>query len=79
MACVAKTVIACEFEYAIHQCGELDVLLFGYHRMPTRTVNPDVTPDAPLDEQPAIGLIGMGAMGTMYAKYLSAGGWKKYV
>ncbi|KAF8270014.1 Prephenate dehydrogenase [Lactarius quietus] len=37
----------------------------------------DVTPDAPADQQPTIGLIGMGAMGTMYAKYLSVGGWKK--
>ena len=40
-------------------------------------VKPDVTPDAPVEEQPAIGLIGMGAMGTMYAKYLSAAGWKR--
>ena len=40
-------------------------------------VNPNVTPDAPYDEQPAIGLIGMGAMGTMYAKLLSAAGWRK--
>ena len=38
---------------------------------------PDVTPDAPVDEQPTIGLIGMGGMGKMYAKYLSAAGWKK--
>jgi len=28
-------------------------------------------------EQPAVGLIGMGAMGTMYAKHLSDAGWKK--
>ncbi|KAH9988116.1 putative TYR1-prephenate dehydrogenase [Russula compacta] len=40
-------------------------------------IRPDVTPDAPVDEQPTIGLIGMGAMGKLYAKYLSAGGWKK--
>ncbi|THG98972.1 hypothetical protein EW026_g3294 [Hermanssonia centrifuga] len=40
-------------------------------------IRPDVTPDAPLDAQPGIGLIGMGAMGTMYAKYLSAAGWKR--
>lgn len=39
---------------------------------------PDVTPDSPLPEQPTIGLIGMGAMGKMYAKYLSGAGWKKY-
>jgi prephenate dehydrogenase (NADP+) len=40
-------------------------------------VGSDVTPDAPVDEQPTIGLIGMGAMGRMYAKYLSDAGWKK--
>lgn len=39
----------------------------------------DVSPDHPLHEQPTIGLIGMGAMGTMYAKHLSDAGWKKYV
>jgi prephenate dehydrogenase len=37
----------------------------------------DVSPDSPLEEQPTIGLIGMGAMGRMYAKYLSEAGWKK--
>jgi prephenate dehydrogenase (NADP+) len=40
-------------------------------------MGPDVTPDAPVDEQPTIGLIGMGGMGKMYAKYLSAAGWKR--
>ncbi|KAI0267399.1 prephenate dehydrogenase [Gloeopeniophorella convolvens] len=40
-------------------------------------VRSDVTPDVPVDEQPTIGLIGMGAMGKMYAKCLSAAGWKK--
>ncbi|KAI9513478.1 prephenate dehydrogenase [Russula earlei] len=40
-------------------------------------VRPDVTPAAPADEQPSIGLIGMGAMGKMYAKCLSDAGWKK--
>ncbi|KAI0345057.1 Prephenate dehydrogenase [Trametopsis cervina] len=40
-------------------------------------IRPDVTPEAPTEEQPAIGLIGMGAMGTMYAKALSAAGWKR--
>ncbi|KAI0726674.1 Prephenate dehydrogenase [Fomitopsis betulina] len=40
-------------------------------------INPDVTPDSPIDEQPAIGVIGMGSMGTMYAKFLCEGGWKK--
>ncbi|KAH9049198.1 prephenate dehydrogenase [Lactarius deliciosus] len=37
----------------------------------------DVTPNAPTEQQPTIGLIGMGAMGKMYAKYLSTAGWKK--
>jgi hypothetical protein len=47
-------------------------------KLPSHTMpSPDVTPDAPYDEQPAIGLIGMGAMGTMYAQHLSAAGWKK--
>lgn len=40
-------------------------------------ISPDVTPDAPLEAQPTLGLIGMGAMGSMYAKFLSAAGWKK--
>ncbi|TFK37609.1 prephenate dehydrogenase [Crucibulum laeve] len=40
-------------------------------------VNPTVTPDAPAHEQPTIGLIGMGAMGKMYARYLSEAGWKR--
>ena len=39
----------------------------------------DVSPNHPIDQQPTIGLIGMGAMGTMYAKHLSNAGWKKYV
>ena len=37
----------------------------------------DVTPQSPIQEQPVIGLIGMGAMGTMYAKHLVNAGWKK--
>ncbi|KXN83300.1 putative prephenate dehydrogenase [NADP(+)] [Leucoagaricus sp. SymC.cos] len=40
-------------------------------------VDPNVTPEAPEDAQPTIGLIGMGAMGQMYAKFLSQVGWKK--
>lgn len=40
-------------------------------------VDPNVTPDAPDHAQPTIGLIGMGAMGRMYAKLLSQAGWKK--
>jgi len=40
-------------------------------------VRPDVTPDAPYDEQPVIGLIGMGEMGRMYAKHLSKAGWMR--
>jgi len=42
-------------------------------------VDPNVTPDAPVHAQPTIGLIGMGAMGYMYAKLLSQAGWKKFV
>jgi prephenate dehydrogenase (NADP+) len=37
----------------------------------------DITPQSPVEEQPVIGLIGMGAMGTMYAKQLVDAGWKK--
>ncbi|TBU50278.1 Prephenate dehydrogenase [Dichomitus squalens] len=40
-------------------------------------VRPDVTPDSPIEEQPSIGLIGMGAMGNMYARCFSEAGWKK--
>jgi 6-phosphogluconate dehydrogenase (decarboxylating) len=39
----------------------------------------DVSPASPAEAQPTIGLIGMGAMGRMYAKYLSQAGWKKCV
>ncbi|KAJ7047141.1 prephenate dehydrogenase [Mycena alexandri] len=37
----------------------------------------DVSPASPVEDQPTIGLIGMGAMGRMYTKYLSKAGWKK--
>ena len=37
----------------------------------------DVTPQSPIEEQPVIGLIGMGAMGTLYADQLADAGWKK--
>ncbi|KAG8815121.1 prephenate dehydrogenase (NADP(+)), partial [Serendipita sp. 399] len=40
-------------------------------------LNPKATPDSPVEEQPVIGLIGMGEMGRMYAKHLSNAGWKK--
>ena len=40
-------------------------------------VRPDVTPNDPFDEQPVIGLIGMGEMGKMYAKHLSKAGWMR--
>ncbi|TDL22785.1 prephenate dehydrogenase [Rickenella mellea] len=40
-------------------------------------VQHDVSPQAPVDDQPTIGLIGMGEMGRMYAKYLSEAGWRK--
>ncbi|KAK2459261.1 hypothetical protein APHAL10511_008738 [Amanita phalloides] len=38
--------------------------------------SPHVSPDALPESQPTIGLIGMGAMGRMYAHVLSAAGWK---
>ena len=47
---------------------------------PLRAVNgirSDVSPDAPAEEQPVIGLIGMGEMGRMYATQLSRAGWMK--
>jgi prephenate dehydrogenase (NADP+) len=37
----------------------------------------NVSPNDPVEKQPSIGLIGMGAMGRMYAKLLSLAGWKK--
>ncbi|TFY63152.1 hypothetical protein EVJ58_g3403 [Rhodofomes roseus] len=40
-------------------------------------IRTDISPDSPVEEQPAIGVIGMGSMGTMYAKFLYEGGWKK--
>ncbi|KAG6334093.1 hypothetical protein ID866_4998 [Astraeus odoratus] len=40
-------------------------------------IRTNVQPSDPMEDQPTIGIIGMGAMGTMYAKYLSEGGWKK--
>lgn len=40
-------------------------------------IHPDVTPDSPIEEQPALGVIGMGSMGTLYVKHLEAGGWKR--
>lgn len=39
----------------------------------------DVTPQSPVEKQPIIGLIGMGAMGTMYAQQFVDAGWKKCV
>lgn len=46
--------------------------------MTASSLNPQCAPDDPVEQQPAIGLIGMGAMGKMYAQYLSQAGWKKY-
>ncbi|KAF8901188.1 prephenate dehydrogenase [Gymnopilus junonius] len=40
-------------------------------------VSPNVSPSAPFSDQPTIGLIGMGAMGRMYAKHLGDAGWLK--
>jgi hypothetical protein len=42
-------------------------------------IRPDVSPNPPAHEQPTIGLIGMGAMGRMYAKLLSQAHWKQCV
>jgi len=42
-------------------------------------IDPNLSPESPADRQPVIGLIGMGAMGKMYAKYLSASGWARCV
>ncbi|KAJ8076199.1 prephenate dehydrogenase (NADP(+)) [Marasmius tenuissimus] len=36
-----------------------------------------VNPNDPIESQPTLGLIGMGAMGKMYANLLSKAGWKK--
>jgi hypothetical protein len=41
------------------------------------SIQANVSPESPVEEQPTIGLIGMGAMGTMYAKHLTDAGWKK--
>ena len=51
----------------------------GRHSSCIEMLCPNVTPEAPIEEQPTIGLIGMGAMGKMYAKCLSEGGWQKWV
>ena len=40
---------------------------------------PVVSPKDDAEKQPTLGLIGMGAMGKMYANLLSKAGWKKYV
>lgn len=42
-------------------------------------LSPAVTPSSPTESQPTIGLIGMGAMGRMYAQRLGAAGWRKSV
>jgi hypothetical protein len=43
----------------------------------TPTMRFDATPDASVEDQPVIGIIGMGEMGKMYAKTLSRAGWAK--
>ncbi|OJA07871.1 hypothetical protein AZE42_08267, partial [Rhizopogon vesiculosus] len=40
-------------------------------------VRTNVSPNDPPEEHPTIGLIGMGAMGAMYARQLSKAGWKR--
>ncbi|KAF8757893.1 Prephenate dehydrogenase [Rhizoctonia solani] len=47
------------------------------HIIETPNMRFDATPDAPIEDQPVIGIIGMGEMGKMYAKVLSAAGWAK--
>jgi len=42
-------------------------------------ISANVSPSDPTEQQPTIGLIGMGAMGSMYAKHLSDAGWNKYL
>lgn len=37
----------------------------------------NATPDSPVQDQPVIGIIGMGEMGKMYARILSSAGWAK--
>ncbi len=46
-----------------------------YYAILPINVPPDVSPSSPPEMQPTIGLIGMGAMGRMYAKYLGEAGW----
>jgi len=53
-------------------------LNLNYANLPIN-VHPEVTPSSPTENQPTIGLIGMGAMGRMYAKYLGQAGWCRYV
>ncbi len=50
----------------------------AYNAVPIN-VSPNVSPSLPLEGQPTIGLIGMGAMGKMYALALCRAGWKKCV
>ncbi|KAF8190796.1 prephenate dehydrogenase [Pholiota molesta] len=48
----------------------------AYNAIPIN-VRPNVSPTSSIDDQPTIGLIGMGAMGRMYAQALCLAGWKK--
>jgi hypothetical protein len=50
-------------------------ILEQYYATLPINVSPDVSPSSPSGIQPTIGLIGMGAMGRMYAKYLGDAGW----
>ncbi|KAL0947884.1 hypothetical protein HGRIS_010519 [Hohenbuehelia grisea] len=40
-------------------------------------IDPKVSPDALVEQQPVIGIIGMGSMGRMYARRLAEAGWRK--
>lgn len=50
-----------------------------YYSVLPLNVSPHVTTSSLLRDQPTIGLIGMGAMGRMYANRLSDAGWRKCV
>ncbi|KAI8989839.1 Prephenate dehydrogenase [Trametes punicea] len=85
--------VLCEFLYTwlLHLAGEPAIRFSWFsrpHQAPplrgeegpsqrSMSIKSDVTPESPAEDHPAIGLIGMGAMGSMYASLLSKAGWKK--
>jgi hypothetical protein len=50
----------------------------AYNSIPIN-VSLNVSPSSSIDDQPTIGLIGMGAMGRMCAQALCLAGWRKFV